>query len=1228
MSCNGDNNSGKTKWIYTGNEVGFLNHVGPYNFVAGGPAGSGISAGVTVPLFFPNTLNRRPWQNDDAKMNDSLLDAAYPNIDLQWFAEIQLDPNTIFRVSNRAFYVTDSTGASRFYDARAEKPPVITVDAGEWLSPSYKVSDLQLVLNNRDGYFNDYLPYGTKFVQWAGAKVTVKIGFSEKYENYYTLFEGQVSTKQGLSTTRDSIDIRAYDKFDIDEVPIPTRVFSSDVYPNISSDQAGKAVPLLYGDWTQNVPFYGAVKAICTNALEVLPTAYNFKISDQALASIDSVWLHRGDRAADKPAGPLHITNGAISKVLASGEFNLLSNVPVLDEPHVILLNQKAAPGTTSGLIASDGTIDFVDRGIKIGDFVTNATAKAAILSVGNLQFVSLLPGTAGNSITVQADLNAVDDTANRTAPTVSVSGTAITIGFPRYHDSTGAIVIGGNQASQIKAAINANSAANHLVFVKYVGTVPTGNPLYGTYTRPSDVYQSTFSAQNLVLSATQGSELVATIRSVSNFQLTIDNSLTFAAGDEYSVQTYQYTYTKNDKISIVCQGKPLNLLSVNRLSDLSPLIRSPQSISVGFDNTYWFSDDTTQKIYNATFKNKILQTIPYSALDPSVTRISGVCVSNDNKLWAVDPDHSQIYQYDHFANAVGVTFNTSQVTGIGTALGNISGIVVQPDNRIWIVDQSSSTFYLIDAFQAVIPALIRSFNNTAFNSSATALLDVAYDTVNHQVLTVDRATNSYYRLNQLTGALISQTSLTNLAPNVSYVSGMSVAQDGTLFFMEASLLSIYNYNDSSSASSNPAFIARDLLQQFGGHTYNDFDLSWNQTATQLATFKSRVSIDKQVNMITYINGLLRQFNTVFSLRFGKFSLFFITFANFRTNGRLVTEKDIKAGSFKPEKEINQYFNAATASYATAPFDSSYVASDHYVSTSGISFAGGKEVLRDFDMSAVYRRQDIDYLMPLFVRLAVPEPEFVTATFGFRLIRSQIQDFITLLFDGDVNMQTGKKQSGRRFNNVPCMIRKMTYDLGPMTIQMKLWSLGTTPFNGYTPPGKTVGGQSDKIVLTNLGRLGRISPTGTITAAGTNTLTLAVQDGATAQARSNAAVGLCWKPGYKVALTDGITKSTLQVLTIQSVSANTITFVENITATASVTSKNAAGFISGGTFVQYAPYDQSTSEQLSNYASFSLPSSNYPVSASQEIADQRGGLHSFADGGLPYVLYPAAFTGF
>src|SRR3990172_9295103 len=95
---------GKTRWYYTGNQVGDLNHVGDYNFVAGGPPGSGISAGILVPVFFPPPVSRAPWENVGAVMNQELLDASFPFINLNFIADIYID-DEVFRVSDRNVYV-------------------------------------------------------------------------------------------------------------------------------------------------------------------------------------------------------------------------------------------------------------------------------------------------------------------------------------------------------------------------------------------------------------------------------------------------------------------------------------------------------------------------------------------------------------------------------------------------------------------------------------------------------------------------------------------------------------------------------------------------------------------------------------------------------------------------------------------------------------------------------------------------------------------------------------------------------------------------------------------------------------------------------------------------------------------------------------------------------------------------------------------------------------------
>lgn len=1084
---------GKTRYYYTGNQVGDLNQVGDYNFVSGGPAGSGISASTTASVSFPAPLSRRPWLKADAVLNQDLLDAAYPTIELQWFADIEIEPGVVFRVSDRSFYVQDKDGNTRYYDARAEQSPKINVDLGEWLQPQYQISNLTLTLNNRDGYFNPYLPHGEKYKMWTNAKITIKVGFGEKYENYLTLFEGYPTEKKGLTSNRDSIMIEAYDKLDLDQIPIPPNVFSADSFPDVDTSYEGKAIPLIYGDWTEEVVDWGNLVGVCTNALDDLTDQFIFKVSDIAMESIDEVWLHRGKRKEGEPDGPVKLDINELVLQPEQGRFIIPKGVEVLENEITNGDSLTAGPGSGLNLItAPDANTNFIQKKIQTNDRILN----------------------------------------RRT----------------------------------------------------------------GQY---------------------------ATVSLVNNTQLQTVGGVTFTDGDEYIVLTRQYVFFEADKLTVKGKGKNLNLLSINRLSDVNEDAIKPTAISVDFDSTYWFADDETQKIYNTTFDNEVLREIAYADIDPAITNISSLDSTNDQKLWFTDPNQSKIYRYNLDTNDIGLQLVTGTITGMGGDLDNLQGISVQSNNQFWIVDQTTGEFYLIDAFAAVNPFIVSQFNKSTFDATATEILDLSYDEVNDQLVIVDRFNNKWYRVDSL-GAPISNNSLSLLGPNVDFVTGVSVAQDGTLFFIDRGSLSVYNYFELQDASNNPCIIARDLLQKFGGHTFEEFDLSWNDTARQLVDYRSRAAIDSKEKLISYISKLLQQYNIAFYQRFGKFALFWIEFDNFRIDGKLVTEKDIKLDTFSPSKETNQYFNSASASYAYSPSAGATKTSDTYVSPAGISFAG-KEVSRKLDMPNVYRREDLDKLIPLMVRLSVPEPEFVSVTYGFRLIRTQLHDFQQVLFDGDVNCKTGVKGSGRRYNNIPCMVRKISYDLKEMSVQMKLWSLGNTAFAGFTPVGRTVGGYLDPVVLSNIGRAAKIAPVGTITASGTNTVDLEDVNGADAETRSAVSTSFAWQHGYKVSIVDGVTKEILETLTIDSVSGSTITFVEDIQTVISPTVKNVAGFIAGGHFLQYAAYDDLIVEQRGFYGSYTRPLTNYPTSRTQEIEEQRGGQHSFADGGAPYILYPIGF---
>jgi hypothetical protein len=539
MSCG---NAGKKRSTYTGNPVGWMNYVGNYGFVAGGLAG--LSAGALIEQFTSAPGNRSPWTRQDAKFDDKLLDAAYPTIDLQWLVDIEFDADTIFRVSDRSFYVIDAEGVGHFYDARADQAPQINVTVGEWLKENYEVGDVQIKLNNRDGYYNDWLPLGAKYRQWTGVKVTIKVGFGENIANYFTLFEGNVTDKQGLTATRDTVEIRCYDKFDLDQIPMPPRVFSSDNFPDIDTSYAGKPVPLVYGDWSESVPTYGAVNAICTNANEPDPVTYKFKISDLDLLSIDEVYLHRGERSADKPQGPIKIADNILIRNEASGEFEVPSDGVVLDEPYYIGGKKlKAGPGTSGSVIRADEGFNYIEQGVKIGDRVVSGTETQAKIIAGNIEYKATNKGAGGNGVSIEyylldwtyvetynADLDRYETKPGKSHNKcyATLVGSTVRVGITRYHDKTGALQTGTHTAGAIQAAVRADPSCNAIVRTALVGVVPFGYP---PNSRVSDVLQ-TVPMSPVSTSGGQNAAMEGEITSVSNFSITVTSAYSFVGPD------------------------------------------------------------------------------------------------------------------------------------------------------------------------------------------------------------------------------------------------------------------------------------------------------------------------------------------------------------------------------------------------------------------------------------------------------------------------------------------------------------------------------------------------------------------------------------------------------------------------------------------------------------------------------------------------------------------------
>lgn len=1095
MSCG---KQGSTRWFYTGNQVGWLNFVGDFNFTAGGPPGSNISAGVLVPKFFPPPISREPWNAAGAVLDQKLLDASYPDIQLNWAIEVDLKGN-IFRLSNKNLYVEDEDGKPRFYEARIAKAPSMQTTLGEWLNPNFEIGDLKFTVNNRDGFFNPYLPQGEKYTQWISAKVTVLVGIGIKRSNYFTLFEGWVTAKQGITTTEDTITIKCYDKFDKDEIPLPPAQFNTINFPDIQDGVSGKGVPLIYGDWTTEVGDFGEVPAYCLNANEQDPTEYVFKISSNALSMIGDIYLHRGDRKTDSPDGPIKFADAFIVKDPANGQFIVPANlVDTLEDLWINFDKGSAGPSSGLDLITSDKpTTNFLLKGVKPGDVVIKTkTSERAIV------------------------------------------------------------------------------------------TVVTNNQIQTT-----------------------------------------GGGIVYTEGDEFSVITTQYSWRKGDKLSVKCIGKSVKNISMNRLADAGLGTSTPVSLSVGLDGTYWFADNDAQKIYQVSFLNEVLRTINYADIDASITEITGVSIQSDNTLWMFDAPSSKVFRYMLSSNEVGLSFPTTDVIGLFAPLTAGAGITIDDGNLLYIVDNFNGQFYKINPFASPAPTLLASWNRTAFDALAVETLDLSADVNQNQLCLVDRQTGKFYRIDQNTGAPIAEWSLFDVSSDMTFVVGVSVAQDGTVFLLNRSTRTVHNYNEFADSEHNVGFIARDVIQSFTGKTYNDFDLSWNAMSRgTLAQYRGRLYLDEKTNVVTAMNKFLQQFNACLYVRFGRYALFHIHFDNFQEDGELIREGDIKLDSFTPSKEYNQYFNSAYGQYAKLPFSGQNSTTDTYVSAAAIAAADGKEISKKLDLSWVYRREDVDLIMPLFVRLAAAEPEFVDVTLTWRRLFTQLNDFFRINFDAIYDCSLGRKRGGRRFNSVPAFVRQISFDLDDMTLKMKLWSLGTTRFGNFVPVGPVVGGENDTITLTNLGTVGYISPTGTITAFDVDNVTLEDVDATQAEFRDNSVVGRAWRSGFMVEIVDAATEEAVELLEIDSVVGQVVFFTTPIQTSIVPAVKNVAGFIVSGHYLRYAEYNDASALQKASFCFFGSPTTAYPTSSAQEVEEQRAGTHNFPDGRIPYILYPKDFA--
>lgn len=148
------------------------------------------------------------------------------------------------RFADRPKYV-----GNNYYEGRASFPQVKRT-IGELQSPKLQFSQFEVVLANMDGFYNAYLPSGASYFPFIGARLQIQIGLRDVSGSFITVFDGYVPEDGGCTTQRETITIRANDRFNSLNVKVNLPSINSTDFPSAPTDVLGKVIPFVLGDWS------------------------------------------------------------------------------------------------------------------------------------------------------------------------------------------------------------------------------------------------------------------------------------------------------------------------------------------------------------------------------------------------------------------------------------------------------------------------------------------------------------------------------------------------------------------------------------------------------------------------------------------------------------------------------------------------------------------------------------------------------------------------------------------------------------------------------------------------------------------------------------------------------------------------------------------------------------------------------------------------------------------
>lgn len=267
---------------------------------------------------------------------------------------------------------------------------------------------------------------------------------------------------------------------------------------------------------------------------------------------------------------------------------------------------------------------------------------------------------------------------------------------------------------------------------------------------------------------------------------------------------------------------------------------------------------------------------------------------------------------------------------------------------------------------------------------------------------------------------------------------------NGDAFFVRVKGKDLGSYDD------NLVWQARDILMTYGGVTSGEFDANWatyrdkaSPAQSAISSIKSRVWIQEPQTVMQYALSMLEQVRLeAFISRDLKFKLSSLHFEDFQAAPTAkIRNWDVEMGTFNPQLDDRNVWNRARAAYAFDPATNDNGFETAIFRNSAAITQAGKEISKKVVFPNLYEESTVILQLKEMLKLASGYAEFIECTLTPRSVLRDIGDFVL------VNVSMGSVI----FENVPAMIREISYDPKGLRIPVKLWSFQMIPFSGYSP---------------------------------------------------------------------------------------------------------------------------------------------------------------------------------